>query len=78
MLGKRTLEKYPLHEGIRVLLRADLNAPLKDGQVTDETRIDAATESIDWLIEHGARVIVCSHLGRPQGRDPDPKSRWQR
>jgi phosphoglycerate kinase len=57
--------------GKRVLLRADLNVPVKDGAVTDATRIERLAPTIEALIEKGAKVIVMSHFGRPQGR-PDP------
>src|SRR5580693_2795158 len=57
--------------GKRVLLRADLNVPVKDGAVTDATRIERLAPTIEALIEKGATVIVMSHFGRPQGR-PDP------
>src|SRR6201987_60940 len=57
--------------GKRVLLRADLNVPAKDGVVTDATRIERLAPTIEALIEKGAKVIVMSHFGRPQGR-PDP------
>jgi len=57
--------------GRRVLLRADLNVPLKNGVVTDATRIERLAPTIEALIEKGAKVIVMSHFGRPQGR-PDP------
>src|SRR6516165_11103361 len=57
--------------GKRVLLRADLNVPVRDGAVTDATRIERLAPTITTLIDRGARVVVMSHFGRPRGR-PDP------
>ncbi len=66
------LEDLPLHRGTRVLLRADFNVPLRDGEIDDDLRIVAALPTIEWLRERDVPVVCCSHLGRPKGR-PDPK-----
>jgi phosphoglycerate kinase len=57
--------------GNRVLVRADLNVPLEDGRVADETRIRASLPTLELLLERdAAEIVVCSHLGRPKGEDP--------
>jgi phosphoglycerate kinase len=53
--------------GKRVLVRCDLNVPIKDGHITDDMRIKAAVPTLEALLEKGARLLVCTHLGRPKG-----------
>ena len=57
--------------GRRVLVREDLNVPMKDGEITDGSRVRAAAPTLQHLAQRGARVIVMSHLGRPKDREPD-------
>ncbi len=66
------LEDLPLERGQRVLVRVDLNVPLRDGVVEDDLRITTALPTIQWLRDRHAVVVVAGHLGRPQGKvDPE-------
>ena len=66
-MALRRLEEVPL-AGKRVFIRADLNVPIHDGEITDATRIDEALPAIKWVIANGGHPIIASHLGRPKGK----------
>ena len=62
-LNKKSIDDVA-YKGKRVLCRCDFNVPLKDGKITDETRIVAALPTIEKLMKDGGKVILCSHLGK--------------
>jgi len=71
-IAKRTIEDLPV-QGKKVLVRVDYNVPLNEqGAITDDTRIRETVPTLNYLLERGATLILCAHLGRPKGK-PDPK-----
>ena len=71
MLNKKSVDDINV-KGKRVLVRCDFNVPLKDGQITDDTRLVAALPTLKKLINDGGKLILCSHLGKPKG-EPKPE-----
>ena len=69
--NKKTIEDINV-KGKKVLVRCDFNVPLKDGVITDENRLNGALPTIKYLVDNGAKVILCSHMGKPKG-EPKPE-----
>ena len=67
MYNKKTIEDVAV-KGRRVLVRCDFNVPIKDGKITSDKRIVEALPTIRYLLDHGAKVILCSHMGKPKGQ----------
>jgi phosphoglycerate kinase len=67
MFTKKTIRDIDL-DGKRVLMRADYNVPIENGRVTSDFRITQSLPTIKALLEKNVRLIICSHLGRPEGR----------
>ncbi len=65
-MNKKTIEDVNVN-GKRVLVRVDFNVPMDGDRITDETRIVGALPTIQYLVKHGAKVVLCSHMGRPKG-----------
>ena len=70
---KKTIKDYE-YDGKKVIIRCDLNVPIKDGIITDDTRIKSSLESINYLIDHNAKIIILSHLGKVKNKEDKKKN----
>ena len=73
MFDKKTIEDIEV-KGKKVLVRCDFNVPLKNGEITDENRLKGALPTINYLVENNAKIILCSHLGKPKGEPKEELS----
>ena len=71
--NKKSIEDIEV-AGKRVLCRCDFNVPTKDGKITSDKRIVAAMPTIKYLVDNGAKVILCSHMGKPKGEGMPERS----
>ena len=69
--NKKTIEDIDF-KGKKALVRGDFNVPLDGDKITDENRLKASLPTLNYLVDHGAKVVICSHLGKPKGK-VDPK-----
>jgi 3-phosphoglycerate kinase len=75
LFTKRTVKDIDVH-GKTVLLRADYNVPIENGKITDDYRVKQSLPTVQYLLDNGAKVVICSHLGRPKSPNDDSCSLW--